>query len=39
LTGCKLVAIHLDLPISYISFQVLANIFFIVMTIGQEFGH
>jgi hypothetical protein len=39
LTGCKLVAIHLDRPISYISFQVSANFFFIVMTTGQELEH
>ena len=39
LTGCKLVAIHLDRPISYIFVQVPANFVFIVMTTGQELGH
>ena len=39
LTGCKLVAIHLDRPMSYAFFQVPANFFFLVMTIGQEHGH
>jgi hypothetical protein len=39
LTGCKLVAIHLDKPISYIFVQAPANFFFIVMTTGQELGH
>jgi hypothetical protein len=39
LTGCKLVAVNLDRPISYTFFQVPANFFFIVMTTGQEFGH
>jgi len=39
LTACKLVAIHLDRPISYILLQVPANFFFIVMTTGQELGH
>jgi hypothetical protein len=39
LTGCKLVAIHLDRPTSYTFFQVPANFFFIVMTTGQELGH
>jgi hypothetical protein len=39
LTGCKLVAIHLDRPISYTFFQVPANFFFIAMTTGQELGH
>jgi hypothetical protein len=39
LTGCKLVAIHLDRPISYSFFQVPANFSFIVMTTGQELGH
>ena len=39
-TGCKLVAIHLDWPISYVFFrQVPASFFFIVMTTGQELGH
>jgi hypothetical protein len=39
-TGCKLVAIHLDQPISYIFlFQVPATFFFVVMTTGQELGH
>jgi hypothetical protein len=38
LTGCKLVAIHLDRLISSF-FQVPANFFFIVMTTGQELGH
>jgi hypothetical protein len=37
-TGCKLVAINLDRPISYVFFQVPANFFFIVMTTGQELG-
>jgi hypothetical protein len=39
MTSCKLVAIHLDRPISYLFFQVPANFFFIVMTTGQELGH
>jgi hypothetical protein len=40
LMGCKFVAIHLDRPIlSYISFQVPANFFFVVMTTDQELGH
>jgi hypothetical protein len=40
LTGCKLVAIHLDWPISSsFLFQVPANFFFIVMTTGQELEH
>jgi hypothetical protein len=39
LTGCKLVAIHLDWPKSYIFFQVPANFFFIVMTTGQELAN
>ena len=39
LTGCKLVVIHLDRPISYIFLQVPANFLFIVMTTGQELGH
>jgi hypothetical protein len=39
LTGCKLVAVHLDRPISYAFFQVPANILFIVMTSGEELGH
>ena len=39
LTGCKLVAMNLDQPISFFWFQVLANFFFIVMTTGQELGH
>jgi hypothetical protein len=30
LTGCKLVAIHLDRPLSYLFFQVPADFFFIV---------
>ena len=38
LTGCKLVAIHLEWPISYFFFQVPANFFFIVMTTSQELG-
>ena len=39
LTGCKLVAIHLDRPISYNFFQAPANVFFTVITTGQERGH
>jgi hypothetical protein len=39
LTGCKLAAINLDWPTSYIIFQVPANFFFVVMTTGQELGH
>ena len=39
LTGCRLVVINLDQPISYFFFQVPANFFFIVMTTGQELGH
>jgi hypothetical protein len=39
LIGCKLVAINLNRPISYIVFQVLANFFFIVMTTDQELWH
>ena len=39
LTGCKLVAINLDRPISYIFFQVPAKFFFNVMTTDQELGH
>jgi hypothetical protein len=38
-TGCKLVTMNLDRPISYIFFQVPANFFFIVMISGQELGH
>jgi hypothetical protein len=38
-TGCRLVAINLDRPMSYIVFQVPANFFFIVMTTNQELGH
>jgi hypothetical protein len=46
LTGCKLVAINLDRPISFFFFfffffffEVLPSFFFIVMTTGQELGH
>jgi hypothetical protein len=39
ITGCKLVAVNLDRPISYILFRVSATFFFIVMTTGQELGH
>ena len=39
LTGCKLVAINLDRPISYNFFQVPAKFFFNVMTTDQELGH
>ena len=38
-TGCKLVANHFDRPISYIFSPVPANLFFIVMTTSQDFGH
>ena len=38
-TSCKLVANHFDRPISYIFPPVPANLFFIVMTTGQELGH
>ena len=38
LTGCKLVAIYLDRPISYFFFQVPANFFFIVMTTTKNLG-
>jgi hypothetical protein len=38
LTGCKLVAISVNQPISYIFFQVPDDFFFIVMTTGQELG-
>ena len=38
-TGCNLVAIHLDQPISYCFSQVPANFFFILMTTDQELGH
>ena len=36
LTGCKLVVINLDRPISYIFFQVPANFFFIVKNLGID---
>jgi hypothetical protein len=39
LTACKLVAIDLDRPISYIFFQVPTNFFFVVMATGRELGH
>jgi hypothetical protein len=41
LIGCKLVAIDLDRPISFLFLflQMLANFFFIVMTTGQELGY
>ena len=39
LTACKLVAINLDRPISYMFVQVPANFFFVVMATGRELGH
>ena len=38
-TGCKLVVITLDQPMSYIILQVPANFFFIVMTTSQKLGY